>query len=83
MKGKEFCPTCGLEYRQWAIKINKLICDECEPSAFSDLHKENLTSMKRRTVGQEHITEHTWFPKNGEIPNHLKVKNWKHRREVR
>ena len=60
---KEFCPTCGLEYRHWAIKIEESVCEECKPKEFNDLYKHNLTHMKRKKLGQEHITEHTWFPK--------------------
>ena len=39
------------------------ICDECDPVKFKELHEENLRTFKKKEVGQQHITEHTFFPK--------------------
>ncbi len=57
-----YCPRCGLMYRLWVHKAERNICDECEPEKFKELHDQNITNYKRRKVGQQHITEHTFFP---------------------
>jgi len=57
------CNRCGLAYRNWVSKLEKPVCDECEPEKFKQLHNKNVTSIKKRIIGQEHITEHTFFPK--------------------
>ncbi len=64
MSDKHFCPTCGLEYRLWVEKLEQKVCDQCDPKEFKELHKENVRQHKKRFVGQEHITEHTFFPSN-------------------
>ena len=61
---KYFCKTCGLEFRLWSVEIQKPACEECEPERYQKIRKDNITAIKKRTVSQEHITEHTWFPKN-------------------
>jgi len=63
MSDKHFCPTCGLEYRIWVEKLEQKVCDQCNPKEFEELHKENVRQHKKRFVGQEHITENTFFPK--------------------
>ena len=45
-------------------KTEHNICDECEPKKFKELHETNLRTYKKKEVGQQHITEHTFFPKN-------------------
>ena len=57
-----YCKNCGLMYRLWIHKAELEICDECEPEKFAKLHKENIRVIKKRTRGQQHITEHTFFP---------------------
>ena len=74
-----YCPNCGLEYRQWAIKIEEVVCEECEPLAFGFLHNRNIGHMKRRLRGQEHITEFTWFPTDPKANYDLKDNKY-HRR---
>tara|TARA_Y100001968_G_scaffold289764_1_gene293017 strand:- start:2242 stop:2511 length:270 start_codon:yes stop_codon:yes gene_type:complete len=63
MMSKYFCSKCGLEYRKWNVEIQKPACEECEPERYQKIRKDNITAIKKRTVQQEHITEHTWFPK--------------------
>ena len=60
---RHYCNKCGLRYRKWISDNQFEVCDECDPEVFKKLHKRNITRMKRRTQGQEHITENTWFPK--------------------
>jgi DNA-directed RNA polymerase subunit RPC12/RpoP len=60
---KYFCSKCGLEYRQWSVEIQQPACEECDPERFQKIRKNNITAIKKRTVSQEHITEHTWFPR--------------------
>jgi len=71
-KGKH-CERCGLKYRNWVSILEVKVCDECEPEKFKELHNKNITAIKKRTVGQEHITEHTFFPKH--IGTNFKI-NW-------
>ena len=51
-------------FRLWMHKTEHNICDECEPKKFKELHETNLRTYKKKEVGQLHITEHTFFPKN-------------------
>jgi len=74
----KFCPNCGLEYRRWAINLEEFVCEECNWHEWNTLVSKNITLMKRRKVGQEHITEHSWFPKKPE-GKHM-VQYWKKRR---
>ena len=62
MKNKQYCSKCGLEYRNWAFKIDNPACEECEPEKYEKIYKDNITQIKKRTLSQEHITEHTFFP---------------------
>ena len=62
-----YCNKCGLQYRRWNIKIEFQACEECDPEKFRKIYKTNINRMKRRTVGQEHITEHTFFPKQKKV----------------
>jgi len=64
MEDKHYCPTCGLEYRIWIAKLEQKVCDQCNPKEFEELHKENVRGHKKRFVGQQHITENTFFPKH-------------------
>ena len=70
---KNYCQNCGLMYRDWIHKAELTVCDECDPEKFATLHKQNIRRIKRRTIGQEHITEHTFFPKY--ISSNFKI-NW-------
>jgi len=74
-KGKmgRYCKICGLKYRKWVSILEIKVCDECEPEKFKELHNKNITAIKKRTLGQEHITEHTFFPKY--IGNGYRI-NW-------
>jgi hypothetical protein len=58
-----YCSICGLQYRKWACDVHKPACEDCEPEKYLKLRETNITSIKKRTIGQQHITEHTWFPK--------------------
>ena len=64
MANKHYCPTCGLEYRIWVEKLEQKVCDQCNPKEFEELHKQNVRQHKKRFVGQQHITENTFFPKH-------------------
>ena len=64
MGKSEHCPNCGLQYRIWIQKLERQVCDECNPEEFKELHKKNVRQHKKRFVGQEHITEHTFFPRD-------------------
>lgn len=64
MEDKHYCSTCGLEYRIWVEKLEQKVCDQCNPKEFEELHKENVRGHKKRFVGQQHITENTFFPKH-------------------
>tara|TARA_Y100001937_G_scaffold127486_1_gene199905 strand:- start:897 stop:1151 length:255 start_codon:yes stop_codon:yes gene_type:complete len=79
-----YCPTCGLQYRLWSVKIENKACDECEPEKYKKLHAANIQRRKTLLMGQEHITEHTFFPR----PNNPKTKKpnyklakWKYREQ--
>ena len=61
--GKDYCPKCGLQYRKSQIKMRMGICEECEPTKFKEQYEMDLVYMQKRNMGQEHITEHTFFPK--------------------
>ena len=39
------------------------ICEDCEPEKFKEQYEKDLVYMQKRNMGQEHITEHTFFPK--------------------
>ncbi len=62
-RNMRYCRRCGLEYRNWASKIESPACEECEPEKYNKIYKTNVALIKKRNVGQEHITEHTFFPK--------------------
>ena len=79
MGKSEHCPNCGLQYRIWIQKLEQLVCDECNPKEFKELHKKNVRQHKKRFVGQEHITEHTFFPTNKERLG--KLMSHQHRRQ--
>ena len=68
--GNWHCPTCGLEYRASAVIDRKGICDECDPEGFKEQYNKDIAWMKKRTIGQEHITENTFFPGK---PKHVKL----------
>jgi len=57
-----YCSQCGLMYRLWIHKVERKVCDECEPEKFKELYNENISIVKKRTRGQKHITEHHYFP---------------------
>lgn len=57
------------------------ICDECDPVKFKQLHEENIRTHKKKSVGQQHITEHTFFPKTPSAVD--RSKKVKYRRETR
>jgi len=59
-------------------KTEHNICDECEPKKFKELHETNLRTHKKKEVGQQHITEHTFFPKN--VSASEKSKKYEYRR---
>ena len=59
-------------------KTEHNICDECEPKKFKELHETNLRTYKKKEVGQQHITEHTFFPKN--VSASEKSKKYEYRR---
>jgi ribosomal protein S27AE len=63
VKRNNYCPQCGLMFRLWMHKTEHAVCDECDPVKFKELHKQNLRTYKKKEVGQQHITEHTFFPK--------------------
>ena len=71
-----FCRTCGLEFRKWVRKTHNTVCDQCEPEKFKELHTQNLRLFKTRKIGQEHLTESTWFPKEN---NQTKGANYRHK----
>ena len=76
-----YCPVCGLEYRKWAVTIEEPVCEECEPLAYGFLHNKNIGIMVKRNQGQQHITEHTWFPSEGSVKQiHYDVKHNKYNR---
>jgi hypothetical protein len=58
-----YCRQCGLMFRKWAHRTEEPVCDECNPKEFKELHEKNLRTNRRRSVGQQHITENTFFPK--------------------
>ena len=62
-----YCKTCGLEFRKWVIKTHNTVCDQCNPKKFKELHDTNLRAFKKKKIGQEHLTENTWFPKEDGI----------------
>jgi len=60
---KAYCPICGLQYTKSQIKMRAGICQECEPEKFKEQYEKDIVYMQTRNMGQEHITEHTFFPK--------------------
>jgi len=84
-KGKmaKHCKRCGLKYRNWVSMLEVKVCDECEPEKFKELHDKNVTAIKKRTVGQEHITEHTFFPKKiwGKFHINWEKAKWNRRKQ--
>jgi hypothetical protein len=79
-----YCPKCGLQYRLWNVKIENKACDECEPDKYKELHATNIQRRKTLHMGQEHITEHTFFPRKNsdkiKKPNY-KLSKWKYREQ--
>mgnify|MGYP001164915075 CR=1 FL=1 len=59
---KNYCPKCGLQYRKWSIEVEKQVCEDCDSIEYEKLRKTNITRIKKRQVGQKHISENTWFP---------------------
>jgi len=59
-----YCDQCGLQFRMWTRKLEHQVCDQCNPKEFKELHEGNVRQHKKRFVGQQHITEHTFFPKH-------------------
>jgi len=57
---KSFCPKCGLEYTQGQIKMRMGVCEECEPDKFKEQYETDINRVYK--MGQQHITEHTFFP---------------------
>ena len=78
---KDYCPKCGLQYRQSQIKMRMGICEECEPDKFKEQYEMDLVYMQKRNMGQEHITEHTFFPKKAPSKKYQEFK-W-YRRETK
>ena len=62
-RSTRYCRRCGLQYRKWNIQTEFQACEECEPDKYRKIYNTNVTQIKKRTVGQDHITEHTFFPK--------------------
>ena len=79
--GKDYCPKCGLQYRKSQIKMRMGICEECEPTKFKEQYETDLVYMQKRNMGQEHITEHTFFPKKAISKKYQQFRWW--RRENR
>ena len=79
-RGSSYCKQCGLQFRIWTRKLEQQVCDECEPEKFKELHQENINNIKKKQMGQEHITEHTFFPKAPEQKYKLKEEGWKYTR---
>ena len=79
--GKDYCPKCGLQYRKSQIKLRMGICEECEPDKFKEQYEMDLVYMQKRNIGQEHITEHTFFPKKAVNKKYQEFK-W-YRRETK
>ena len=76
---KDYFPKCGLQYRRSQIKMRMGICEECEPDKFKEQYEMDLVYMQKKNMGQEHITEHTFFPKKAVSKRYQKNK-W-YRRE--
>ena len=57
-----YCSKCGLEYRRSAVIDREGICEECDPEGFKEQYNKDIVWMKKRTIGQKHITENTFFP---------------------
>jgi len=79
--GKDYCPKCGLQYRRSQIKLRMGICEDCEPTKFKEQYEMDLVYMQKRNMGQEHITEHTFFPKKAVSKKYQQFK-W-YRRETK
>ena len=77
----EYCNRCGLEYRKSQIQMRMGICEDCEPEKFKEQYEKDIITMQKRRIGQEHITEHTFFPKRAPSKTY-QVKKW-YRRETR
>ena len=77
---KEYCPKCGLEYRKSQIKMRAGICEECEPKKFKEQYEKDIVYMQARNMGQEHITEHTFFPKKAVSRQYQELK-WYRRQQ--
>lgn len=60
---RNYCKICGLQYRKWAVDVESPACEDCQPEKYAKIRKTNITAIKKRVVGQEHITENSWFPK--------------------
>ncbi len=73
-----YCAKCGLEYRGSVVIDREGICDECDPEGFKEQYNKDIVWMKKRTIGQKHITENTFFP---DKPKHShqsrRPYNWK------
>jgi hypothetical protein len=67
-----YCSKCGLEYRRSAVIDREGICDECDPEGFKEQYNKDIVWMKKRTIGQKHITENTFFP---DKPKHFHPKS--------
>jgi ribosome-binding protein aMBF1 (putative translation factor) len=76
-----YCKQCGLMYRLWIHKAELNVCDECEPEKFASLHKQNIYDIKKKSRGQEHISEHHHFPRQPTMSEY-NTKD-KYRREVK
>jgi hypothetical protein len=74
MTRSKYCSKCGLEYRKWSFAVENPACEECEPEKYKKIYKDNITQIKKRTLAQEHITEHTFFPGERVGPRWL---NWR------
>lgn len=59
---KRYCPKCGLEYTQSQIIMRMGICQECDPDKFKVQYETDINRIQKKKVGQQHITEHTFFP---------------------
>ena len=81
MANNEYCNRCGLEYRKSQIQMRMGICEDCEPEKFKEQYEKDIITMQKRRIGQEHITEHTFFPKKAPSKTY-QLKKW-YRRETR
>ena len=76
-----YCKECGLEFRVWVVKTHNTVCDLCDPEKFKELHNKNIRAYKKKKIGQEHLSENTWFPKEDGVGRCLGHSHVKYRRQ--